>query len=218
MSFYWDSRFLKHFDIDSIKVICEIGARYGDESLQLSKTFKNAQIFSFECNPLVVDQCKKKLQNIPNIHFFPVGIGHENTTMPFYYYKHNNDGASSLYKRIDFDFTQEYIGDVQIKTLSSILSDNCIEHVDLLCMDIQGYELNALKGCDKYLRKIDYIIMEEPNPVIDENYLPKGVHSKYIGAPTSKEIKEFMNSHNFFEIERIPENMIEHNVMYKRKF
>ena len=216
MSYYWDERFLKHIDINNVKLVCEIGARYGDESEKLSNIFKGAQIFSFECNPIVVDRCRDRLSRIPNVHFFNVGIGDINTSLPFYYYSQNNDGASSLYKRIDFSDTQKYVGNVEIRTLSSILSENKIEHVDLLCMDIQGYELNALKGCGEYLNNIDYVIMEEPNPVINTDYLPSGVHSKYIGAPSSQEIKDFMNSHNFYEIERIHENMIEDNVMYKR--
>ena len=39
MTNYWDHRFLKHFDIESFKIILEVGARYGDESIQLSKLF-----------------------------------------------------------------------------------------------------------------------------------------------------------------------------------
>ena len=57
--------------------------------------------------------------------------------------------------------------------------------------------------------------MEEPKHIINENYLPKNIHSKYINAPTSKEIKDFMIKNNFIEIKRIEENKIEDNVMYK---
>ena len=49
--------------------------------------------------------------------------------------------------------------------------------------------------------------MEEPKP---------DIVSRYIGAPSSKDIKDYMTRNNFIEIERIPENLIEDNVMYKR--
>ena len=88
-------------------------------------------------------------------------------------------------------------------------------NIDLLCMDIQGYELNVLKGCGDFIKNIKYIIMEEPKSIINTKYLPKGIHSKYINTPSSLEIKDFMNKNNFIEIERISENMIEDNVMYK---
>ena len=81
-------------------------------------------------------------------------------------------------------------------------------------MDVQGFELNVLKGCNNYISKIKYVIMEEPKEVINPTYLPQNVHSKYINAPSSYEIKEYMTSINFIEIERLAENGIEDNVMY----
>ena len=58
--------------------------------------------------------------------------------------------------------------------------------------------------------------MEEPKQTINTDYLPINIHSKYINAPSSQEIKDFMLKHNFIEIERIEENSIEDNVMYKK--
>ena len=58
--------------------------------------------------------------------------------------------------------------------------------------------------------------MEEPKPIINTYYLPNGIHSKYINAPTSQQIKLFMKQNGFVEIERIEENKIEDNVMYRR--
>ena len=84
-------------------------------------------------------------------------------------------------------------------------------------MDVQGYELNILKGCRDFIKNINCIIMEEPKPIINTYYLPNGIHSKYINAPTSQQIKLFMKQNGFVEIERIEENKIEDNVMYRRK-
>jgi hypothetical protein len=64
---------------------------------------------------------------------------------------------------------------------------------------------------------VRYIIQEEPNPIINTTYLPEGVHSKYISAPSSGEIKEFMNTNGFEEIVRVSENYIEDNVLWKNK-
>ena len=57
--------------------------------------------------------------------------------------------------------------------------------------------------------------MEQPKEVIDTRFLPPNIHSKYVDAPNHNEIKEFMTSNGFVEIERVPENMIEDNVMWK---
>jgi FkbM family methyltransferase len=215
MSNYWDSRFLKHIEINNVKITFEVGARYGEESIQLKKILKNSIIHSFECNPKTVDTCKLNLKSVNNIIFNNFGLGDKEEHLPFYSYTKNNDGASSLLKRIDFDKTQIYTGNIKIKTLENYVKENNIQRIDVLCMDVQGYELNVLKGAGDFIKKINYIIMEEPKPIINCQYLPDGIHSKYINAPTSHEINKFMTENGFIEIERIEENKIEDNVMYK---
>jgi FkbM family methyltransferase len=214
MTYYWDSRFTKHLCGD-INTIFEVGARYGDESLQLANKFKGAKVYSFECNPLTVEICRQKLTGNPNIKFFDYGLGDKTEIKPFYSYVQNNDGASSFYKRIDFEKTQQLTGTIQLRQLVDVVKENNIESIDLLCMDIQGYELNVLKGSGEFLQKIKYVIMEEPAPAVNTLYLPENIHSKYINAPTSQEIRTFMEANGFELIERIKENEIEDNVMYK---
>lgn len=211
---YWDENFLRHLDSD-LEIVFEVGARYGDESIILSEIFSNSQIYSFECNPLTLNLCREKLKEYSNINFFDHALGEENTILPFYSYIDNNDGASSLLKRIDCEKTQKKTGDILVKKLSDFVKENKIQKIDLLCMDVQGYELNVLKGAEKFLTNIKYVIMEEPNPIINKQHLPEDMHSKYIGSPTPNQIKDFMNNNGFFEIDRGIENLIEHNVMYK---
>ena len=216
MSNYYDNKFIEHLDITNIKNIFEVGARYGDESLILAELFKESIIYSFECNPNTIEICLKKLENKINIKFMPYGLGNKNESLPFYSYMiDNNDGASSLLKRIDYEETQKQTGIINIKKLSDFVLENNIDKIDLLCMDVQGYELNVLKGAEDFIKNIKYIIMEEPKEIINTNFLPENIHSKYINAPTSNEIKEFMIKNNFIEIQRIEENYIEDNVMYK---
>ena len=186
MSYYWDNKFLQHLKDNDIRTIFEVGARYGDESKKLKLTFPNSKIYSFECNPNTIEICKKNLNNIEDIHFYDFGLGDKECDLPFYSYTQNNDGASSLLKRIDFEFTQRETG-----------------------------LINILKGAGNFIKNIKYIIMEEPKAIINTDYLPTGMHSKYINAPTSKEIKDFMFKNNFIQIESIEENAIEDNVMYK---
>jgi FkbM family methyltransferase len=216
MTTYWDKRFLRHLEGIDLKYIFEVGARYGDESIMLAKVFNTSQIYSFECNPNTIMTCVSKLKDYENITLFCHGLGEKEEVLPFYSYTKDNDGASSLHKRIDFDDTQELTGHVLIRSLESVVREHNIPYIDLLCMDIQGHELSVLKGSAEYLKNVKYIIMEEPKPVINTQFLPEGVHSKYLDTPTSTEIKEFMLKNNFVEIERIDENMIEDNVMYKR--
>ncbi len=216
MTNYWDNRFLQHLKINDIKHVFEVGSRYGNESIKLNTIFHNSEIYSFECNPNTIDKCKMNLSNIDGIHFYDFGLGETEQKLPFYSYTKNNDGASSFLKRIDFDLTQQESGVISIKRLDNFVKSEKIQNIDILCMDVQGYELNVLKGTGEFIKNIKYIIMEEPKQTINTDYLPINIHSKYINAPSSQEIKDFMLKHNFIEIERIEENKIEDNVMYKK--
>jgi FkbM family methyltransferase len=212
---YIDPRFLKH--LDDVTCICEVGARHGYESIALSQYFPEARVLSFECNPNTVEECRKNLATIPNITFFDHALGIKEDTLPFYSFSDINHGASSFYKRVDFDQTQKLTGHIPVKTLKSVMIEHGVSHIDLLCMDVQGFELNILKGLDDCIKKVSHIIMEEPSNNNMAEYLPEGVHSYYIGAPNSDEIHDFLKHAGFVEVERIVENAVEDNVMYSRR-
>jgi len=85
-------------------------------------------------------------------------------------------------------------------------------------MDVQGYELNILKGAKEFISKISYIIMETPKP--EEVKLKNSVENNleindYIGAPSYSEVNSFMTQHNFSLIDSVDENLWETNNLYK---
>jgi FkbM family methyltransferase len=49
---------------------------------------------------------------------------------------------------------------VKAKTLQSILSENNITQVDFFSLDVEGYEMEVLKGIDFNKTTIDYILIE----------------------------------------------------------
>ena len=61
------------------------------------------------------------------------------------------------------------------KTLSSIIDTYNIEKVDILSMDLEGYEIEALKGADLERRVIKNILVEHPDLSAIKNFME--VHS-----------------------------------------
>jgi FkbM family methyltransferase len=219
---YLNNTFISIFDKikDDFNVVFEVGCRDCLDTINLSKYFTNAKIYGFECNPDMINICHNNLKNNnnpDNILFFNYGLGNEKTELEFYAYIRDNPGASSFFKRIDYNYTQQSRGKVNIDTINNIVKKYNIDCIDLLCMDTQGFELNILKGANEFIKNIKYIIIEEPRKKIDEKWLPKGLHSKYIGAPSASEIQTFLNDNNFIEIARTYENELEDNVMYKNE-
>jgi FkbM family methyltransferase len=212
---YLCDKFRRVFDFERLnfKHIIEAGSRDGLDAEQMADFFVNAKIHSFECNPEQIDICKDNIKS-KRVLFNAIALGENDTEMEFFAFNSDNPGSSSFFKRIDADFTQHSKGKVPITTVDTYAKN--IPFIDLLCMDVQGFELNILKGCKDRIKDIKYIILEEPRKVINPYYLPSNLHSKYIGAPTAYEIQDFLKSHNFVEIARSYENELEDNVLYKR--
>jgi FkbM family methyltransferase len=210
---YLDSKFTRHTS-KNVKTIFEVGARDGLDSIALSEYYEQSTVYTFECNPNTIETCINNLKNNPRINFYSFGLGDKKTKETFFPYMLNNSGASSFFKRIDFNDTQTSISEVEIDTISNFCKNNNIDSIDILCMDTQGFELNILKGAGDLIHKIKFIIIEEPKKEPNRTYLAQG-HSKYLGAPSAYEIQDFLKLNNFIEIERIYENELEDNVMYE---
>jgi FkbM family methyltransferase len=114
---------------------------------------------------------------------------------PFDLQKYNNMGASSMLK-IDFSVRNKDDPDYNIENpqkeiivdgirLDTFIDENYIENIDLLCIDLQGFELNAIKSLGNHLHKVKYIITE------------CSIMSTYTNCSTFKELNDYLTNYNF---------------------
>lgn len=170
------------------KTIIDIGANRGQFSLVARHCFKNAQIFAFEPLP----QPFKVLQNIfahdPMITLYQMAIG--SASIPQQMHISQKDDSSSLLPITElqnkvFPGTKEKTTiDVNVKPLDSILK-NDLEPPALLKIDVQGYELEVLKGCKNILSLLAYV------------YVECSYQELYQGQPLANEIISFLNQQGF---------------------
>lgn len=195
MSTYLERIFLENIKKNEIKTIIELGSRDLVDANILSKYY-NTTVISFECNPDCLRECYKNLND--NIILVEKAVSENNCDIDFYAFdknKYNNIGASSIYK---IDFSNRDINDPdynrenpQVKiTVPGIRMDtycinNNIKKIDLLCMDLQGYELNALKSFGEYIKNNKYIILE------------CSINSTYINGCNFKDIYNYLSKNNF---------------------
>lgn len=181
-------------DISSISTIVEFGARDGLDAIFLAEKFPNANIITFECNQRQIETCIKNIEssNYKNrIKFIPKGVGDKLESKKFYHYP-DNYGASSLFIHQN-EFNKDDQSEVEIIRPDILLLDMGIKDIDLLCVDIQGYELFALKGLGDYLNNIKYIQLEIYS---NTNF------TSYIGAPSRNETTNILNNFNLvYEIQ-----------------
>lgn len=180
------------------KVVFEFGARYGEDSLALASVFKEAKIYSFECNPNTLESCSIAVLANSQIKLIPCAVGNHDGEVKFYpinkektitTWPDGNQGASSLFKASGKYPVEKYIQDevvVPIIKASTFMALEKIDSIDILWMDIQGAELLALKGFDDLLQNVKVIFTEVEFFEI------------YSNQPRFEDIRRFLKQNNFY--------------------
>ena len=170
--------FLDKIDSNQIKTIFELGSCNLIDAIKLLNHFQSSKIYSFECNNDCLIECYKNLNNLEEekkkrLVLIDKAVSINNGDVIFYPFdlkKYNNMGASSMLL-IDFSLRDIKDHDYNKKNpqtkiivdgvrLDTFIDENHIDNIDLLCIDLQGYELNAIKSLGNHLHKIKYIITE----------------------------------------------------------
>lgn len=176
---------LENLEIDTI---LDVGADIGQFALKINRGLPNKQIHSFE--PVLESSLnlKKNLSKYPNINFYNTALGEVKKDVNFYI---NNFTASSsvlamesLHKDIFPYTTNSKKTKVKQDLLDNFLNDSW-QNI-LLKIDVQGYELNVLKGSIKTLHKTKVVIIET------------GIKNLYDGQSFFEEVYYFMKKSGFY--------------------
>jgi FkbM family methyltransferase len=132
-------------------VFLDIGANTGEYSLFMSKYA--AEIHAFEPWHPVLKRFQEMVQlnHIKNIVSHPYGIGNSNSKQPFYKPSPDNLGTGSFVSGFKGG-ENSYDGELEIQIGDDAVKRAGLKSVDLIKMDIEGYEKPALEGLRKTLR------------------------------------------------------------------
>ncbi len=144
--------------------IVDIGANRGQFSLIVRKLFPDACIHSFEPldNPARIFKTVFDADDDTHFHHYAIGPERNQTTMHI----SQSDDSSSLLpiSRLQneiFPGTSEIDTTVvDVASLDCFLSVDEINSPALLKLDVQGFELDALRGCERLLSSFDLIYCE----------------------------------------------------------
>jgi len=139
------------------KVVFEFGAFNGADTLLYRALFPEAEIYSFEPNPLSYQKAKQLLES-ENIHFYNYAIADTLREMDFHYMINREDKgrqspAGSFYPftdKLKKDLGDKWMFPLPIKVLCMSIEHFCQRHnianIDYIHMDVEGAVSLVLKG------------------------------------------------------------------------
>jgi FkbM family methyltransferase len=185
----------KEFNLLS-NIIVDVGGADGTTSKIFSGAFPNNKIYVFE--PLKANylQIEQLIIQFPNIILIKKAVG--SSLGKAIIHKAKRITSSSLYK-MNVDTHSEMFSDilkvnseeeVTITTLNESLPKD--KPISIIKIDVQGYELEVLKGADSVLKRTSIIVLEVNN------------HDYYVGSPKYYDIDQYLRNKNFILYDIFP--------------
>jgi FkbM family methyltransferase len=198
-------------------VVFDVGANVGNYTKILIDAGVDAKsIYAFEPNPVTFDILSKNLSTIK--HVFPIKVALSDQAGKMLLFDRDDEKSSSHASLSQKIFAEIYMVDnneklVQVDTIDSFSKYKNIDFIDFLKIDVEGYEINVLKGANNLLgsRKIRCIQFEftqlnstigvffkEFYDILSSNYdifrlLPHGLRRIEKYNPTTCEIFGYQN-------------------------
>ena len=162
-------------------IVLDIGANFGQLSVLLSKCKKDVEVYSFEASKYIFEILKKNVQiNNANVRLFHNLVGNETEQELFIkklnISKFNTYGSNMIEKTESRNENSS-----NIEKVNSIKIDNIFfeKKISFMKIDVQGYDLEVLKGSKKTISKqqMPIIFEYEEDFAKDFNYTFKNFES-----------------------------------------
>lgn len=136
-------------------VIFDVGANLGQYVKSLETYFQTADIHCFEPSPITFGKLLLSSQNgtiSSNVKIHQLGFGSESKTLKLYSKSLLSASASIYGDRLDEMSGELVVEEIEIGTIDSFCQINSVSQIDFLKIDVEGHELEVLKGATEMLR------------------------------------------------------------------
>lgn len=146
------------------RTVIDVGANRGQFALAVRTYCESASVLSFEPLPRPAAIYRRVFARDPKVSLYEAAIGPITGTVTMHVSAKSD--ASSLLpitaaQNAFFPGTAEArTEDVRIGRLTDFVGDRIIEAPSMLKLDVQGYELEVLKGCEEVLQQFAFIYVE----------------------------------------------------------
>lgn len=160
--------------------VIDVGAYLGKWTRMCKRIFPNAQVLMCEPQPGKAVVLRQTVAELSGVSYEAVLLGPEvGGPVEFYVY----ESGSSVYTFRNAARSQRI--QLPVTTLEAVTTGTPFAAPDLIKIDVQGGELDVLRGGTEVMRHAEAIILEVS--IVDE----------YVGAPIFHEVQTYMADHGF---------------------
>jgi FkbM family methyltransferase len=150
--------------------VLDVGANVGWTVLNIAKRIQTGMVLGFEPDPFNYQRCMENVSlNDPrNVLLFPVGLSDIKATLNMEVRVASNRGGNRI-------LSSGAGHQVEVVKLDDFEPIKNLGHVDLIKIDVEGYEMNVLKGARGLLEKHHPVLFIE---VDDSNLRDQGYSAR----------------------------------------
>jgi len=179
-------------------IILDIGGGIGASVKLYNKLFSENRIIVFEPVLENYNTIKSTFEGFSNIEVCNVAVGNENSKREINI-ANRITSSSLLPLAADTDsnfYNEKYLGHNRIENIEIVRLDDFLDksqtEIGIMKIDVQGYEMNVLRGAELTLKKTNIVLLEVTN------------HDVYAGSPKYFDIDLYLRDHDFTLYDIIP--------------
>ena len=162
-------------------MIVDVGAYEGQWTLMIREIYPKAQVLMVEPQERKKEILEKIVRKFsPSVSFISTLLGSVDRKEVVFYL---SETGSSVLPEIHSPAVASL--SLQSRTLSSVLREKGLPPPDFIKLDVQGYELEILGGCDDLLKTATLVLLEVAIQPCNQ------------GAPSFNEVLRYMDEKNF---------------------
>jgi len=177
-------------------IIADVGGLIGKTAIMYSENFPQTDIYLYEPISQNFNEIKKNTASFKNIKPFKKALG--NTIGKSVINVAERVSSSSLLE-LNAKTSPEVFAGFMEKKSSEEIEISTLDHeipkdknILILKLDVQGFELEVLKGGILTLKRTAIVVLET------------GTHNAYVGSPEYHDIDEFLRHHGFIIYDILP--------------